>query len=85
MNFTATLPLATHDRIIDLISWRLNVPSHMIYPYTRLSDDLHLDAFDRHMLIVEMESRLNIFLSPEEVEAIETVQDASFFFQKHVA
>lgn len=73
---------STQDRIIDLISWRLKVPTNSIYPYTRLSDDLHLDTFDRLMLIAEMESRLNVFLSPEEVDAIETVQDASFYFQK---
>lgn len=84
MNITTTYP-ATQDRIIDLISWRLNVPTHLIFPNTSLGEDLNLDAFDRQMLIVEMESRLNIYLSPEEVEAIETVKDASFFFQKHVA
>ncbi|HMQ60797.1 MAG TPA: phosphopantetheine-binding protein [Flavilitoribacter sp.] len=75
----------TQDRVIDLISWRLNVPPTRIYPYTRLQDDLLLDALDMMLLIVELESRFNIFLTTEEVEGIETVQDASFLFQKYAA
>lgn len=75
----------TQDRVIDHISWRLNVPPTRIYPYTRLQDHLHLDALDLMLLIVELESRFNVFLTSEEVEGIETVQDASFLFQKHAA
>ncbi len=73
------------ERIIDLISWRLNVPVKQIHPYTHLQDDLHLDAIDLLLLIAELESRFNVYLTPEEAEAIETVQDASFFIQKHAA
>ena len=73
------------QRIIDLISWRLNVPVKHIHPYTHLQDDLNLDAIDLLLLIAELESRFNVYLTPEEAEAIETVQDASFFIQKHAA
>lgn len=75
----------TQDRVIDLISWRLNVPSSHIHPFTHLKDDLHLDSIDLLLLIAELESRFNIYLTPEEAEAIETVQDASFYFQKYAA
>lgn len=75
----------TPDNIINMISWQLNLPSSVIFPYTRFKDDLHLDAIDQLLLIANLESRLKIFLSDEEVEAIETVQDASFYFQKKVA
>ena len=77
--------LNTQDRVIDLISWRLNVPPTHIHPYTHLKDDLHLDAIDLLLLIADLESRFNVYLSPEEAEAIETVQDASFYFQKYAA
>jgi acyl carrier protein len=81
--FAAIDPL--QSRIIDLISWRLNVPATHIHPYSRLQEDLHLDAIDLLLLIAELESRFNVYLSKEEVEAIETVQDASFYLQKTAA
>lgn len=74
---------STQERIIDLISWKLNVPTSRINPYTRLGEDLHLDAVDRLLLIAEMESRFNIYLSPEEVDTIDTIHDASSLFQKY--
>jgi len=73
------------DRVIGHISWSLNVPASQIYPYTHFKDDLQMDALDLLLLIADLESRLNVYLTPEEVEIIETVQDASYFFQKHVA
>jgi acyl carrier protein len=76
---------STERKVIDLISWSLNVPTHNIHPYTRFRDDLHLDAIDLLLLIVDLESRFNVYLSPEEVEAIETVQDASLRLQKYAA
>jgi len=79
----AATPL--QSRIIDLISWRLNMPVSNIHPYSRLKEDLHLDAIDLLLLIAELETRFNVYLSKEEVEAIETVQDASFYLQKYVA
>jgi len=80
---TAPPMVSTEERIIDLISWRLNVPISRINPYTRLGDDLLLDAVDRLLLIAEMESRFNIYLSPEEVDTIDTIHDASSLFQKY--
>ena len=81
--FAVSNPL--QSRIIDLISWRLNLPATNIHPYSRLREDLHLDAIDLILLIAELESRFNIYLSKEEVEAIETVQDASFYLYKAAA
>ncbi|HKK80393.1 MAG TPA: phosphopantetheine-binding protein [Phaeodactylibacter sp.] len=81
--FAISNPL--QSRIIDLISWRLNLPANHIHPYSRLREDLHLDAIDLMLLIAELESRFNTYLSKEEVEAIETVQDASFYLYKAAA
>jgi len=75
----------TQDAIIDMIGWSLNIPSGRIYPYTSLVDDLHLDPLDKMLLIIELENRLNIYLTPEEADAIETVQDASFYFEQRAA
>lgn len=72
-------------QIIDLISWRLHVPAQFIYPDTHFTYDLNLDAFDRMMLIAELENHFAVYLSTEEVDAIETVKDASFFLQRKAA
>lgn len=75
----------TQDRVINMISWALKVPTQRINPYTHLQDDLHLDAVDLLLLIIQLENRFKVYFSPEEVAAIETVQDASFYIQKHAA
>ncbi|GJM34511.1 MAG: hypothetical protein DHS20C18_35120 [Saprospiraceae bacterium] len=75
----------TQQRIIDLISWCLHVPSSQIYPYTHLRDDLCLDNIDHLLLIVALEQQLDVYLSNEEVESIETVDDARIYFQKYAA
>ncbi len=75
----------TQQRIIDLISWSLHIPSSQIYPYTHFRDDLCLDNIDHLLLIVALEQQLEVYLSPEEVESIETVEDARMFFQRSAA
>ena len=77
--------METQNKVIDLISWKLRMPSSKIYPYTSLRDDLLLDPVDLMLLIAEIESSFNVYLSKEEVEAIETVEDASFLIKKHAA
>jgi acyl carrier protein len=75
----------TQDRIIDFVSWQLNVPSTNIFPSSNLIDDLNLDPLDKMLLIAELESRLNVFLTSEEADNIETIQDVSQFFNLHAA
>ena len=80
-----TVPISLEHRIIDTISWRLNLPPIAIRPYTRFRDDLLLDPVDLTLLIAELETRLNLYLTPEEVDMIETVADASRYFGAHAA
>jgi acyl carrier protein len=85
---TVETPAATHtiqNRVIDLISWRLNMPVDNIHPYSRLQEDLYLDAIDLMLLIAELESRFNAYLSAEEYDAIETVEDATNYLMKYAA
>lgn len=77
--------METQDKVIDLISWKLRVPPSKIYPYTSLKDDLLLDPVDLMLLIAEIESSFNVYLSSEEVETIETVEDASLLINKYGA
>ena len=80
-----TKKVPSTDLIIEMISWSLHIPVSRINPKTDLVDDLHLDQMDRELLIADLENRLGIFLSPEEVASIETVRDASRFLQKKAA
>ncbi len=84
-NYHSNTSTGIQDQVIGHISWTLNVPASQIYPYTHFRDDLQMDALDILLLIAELENRLNLYLTPEEVEIIETVQDASHLFAKHVA
>jgi len=68
-----------------MISWSLHIPVSRINPNTDFADDLHLDQLDRELLIADLENRLGIYLSQEEVASIETVRDASHFLQIKVA
>lgn len=76
-------PQDTQDRLISLISWKLNVPTSRIYPHTKLKDDLQLDPIDLLLLIADIEHSFNVFLTPEEADAIETIEDANFYIQKY--
>jgi acyl carrier protein len=80
---TAKINLPIEDQLIGMISWRLNVAPTHIRPYTRFRDDLMLDSVDMTLLIAELESRFNLYLTHEEVDAIETVADAGRYFLAH--
>jgi acyl carrier protein len=75
----------TEDRLIEMIAWSLHIPVSKINPHTDLADDLCLDPIDRTLLIAELENRLGIFLTSEEVARIDTVRDASQCLQLHTA
>ena len=75
----------TEDRVIEVISFTLNIPSSQIYPYTHFRDDLLLDAVDVLLLIAKRESRFHVYLTSEEAESIETVSDAANIFIRHPA
>ncbi|MEZ5043115.1 MAG: hypothetical protein R2828_24680 [Saprospiraceae bacterium] len=75
----------TADSIIESIRWTLKPSVKRIYPFSHLQDDLHLDTIDLMLLIANLEYQFDVYLTPEEVASIETVQDASFYFQKHAA
>ena len=78
-------PMPTAEAIIESIRWTLKPTVKRIYPYSHLQDDLHLDRIDLLLLIANLEYQFNVYLTPEEVASIETIQDASFYFQKHAA
>ena len=75
----------TQERVITLISGMLKVPPYKINPYTSLRDDLHLDAVDLLLLIAALENNFKVYLTAEEADAIDTIEDASTFMQRKAA
>ncbi|MCB0650566.1 MAG: acyl carrier protein [Saprospiraceae bacterium] len=75
----------SEDRIIDLISWELHVQSSNIFPSSSLSNDLNLDTQDKMLLIAALENRLDVYLTAEEAEIVETIQDLSQYFYLHAS
>ncbi len=75
----------TQERVITLVSGMLKVPPYKINPYTSLRDDLHLDAVDLLLLIAALENNFKVYLTAEEADAIDTIEDASTFMQRKAA
>ena len=81
-NSQATMSLITlENQIINTISWTLNVAPHRLQAYTHFVDDLHLDDIDMTLLIVSLEYQLNLYLTSEEVAAVETMADLNKYFK----
>lgn len=75
----------SQDKIIDFVSWELHVKSTNIFPSSSLSNDLNLDPQDKMLLIAALENRLDVYLTPDEAETVETIQDLSQFFNAHAS
>lgn len=75
----------TQDRIIHLVSNVCRVPSSHIHPDTSFREDLDLDAIDVLLLIATLENNFKVYLTKEEADAIQTVQDVSYYMQRKAA
>lgn len=73
-------PLQIKDQVVNTISWTLNVAPQRLLPYTHFVDDLHLDDLDMMLLIVALESHLDVYLTREQVDGIETIADVTRCF-----
>jgi len=69
--------MTIQEKVISMVSWVADVPATHVCPTTNIKDDLNLDSIDVMMLIVKLEKWFDVILSYEQVEAIETVKDAS--------
>lgn len=73
----------TTRKVSELISFMLNLPATKVHPFTRLKDDLLLDAIDIMLLIAALESKFDVYLSPEEAESVQTIEEIAFLLQKN--
>lgn len=73
-------PTTPSALLLQTLSNELRVPGHRLYGFTRLTDDLFLDRMDIQLLIASLESKLEYYLTDEEMAQIETVGDIQQFF-----
>lgn len=78
---TISSTITLEDQIINTISWALNVAPQRLQTYTHFVDDLHLDDIDMMLLIASLESQLDLYLTSEEVAAVETMGDLNKYFK----
>ncbi len=82
-NITAYPATGFVTRSADLmsnLSNELRIPGERLHTFTRLQDDLFLDNMDVKLLIASLESRMEYYLTEEEMAQIETVGDIQHFF-----
>lgn len=72
------------QKVINLISWIIDIPTNRICPTTNFHEDLLLDNIDFSIMILKLEAFFNISLSAAEVDRIETVKDASYLINRYV-
>lgn len=80
MTIQVQAPITRSAALLQTLSNELRVPGHQIYGFTRLAEDLFLDRMDIQLLVASLESKLEYYLTDEEMAQIETVADIQHFF-----
>lgn len=81
MTLTTTVAPATRaNHLMHTLSDELRVPASRLHSFIRFQDDLFLDPMDVQLLIATLESKLEYYLTEEEMAQIETVGDVQTFF-----
>ncbi|MFO7560861.1 MAG: acyl carrier protein [Desulfobacterales bacterium] len=68
--------MSVEDKIIKIISEKLDVDINEVIPKASLVDDLGADSLDLVELVMTMEEEFDIEISDEEAEKLITVQNA---------
>ncbi len=71
-------------KVINLVSWIIDIPTTRICPTTNFHEDLMLDKIDFSIMILKLEAFFNVSLSAAEVDRIETVKDASYLINRYL-
>ncbi|NJC25119.1 acyl carrier protein [Neolewinella antarctica] len=77
---TVSVPAARTAQLMHTLSDALRVPSSRLHSFIRLQDDLFLDPVDVQLLIAGLESKLEYYLTEQEMAQIETVGDIQNLF-----
>ena len=72
------------DKLAEIIADQLSVDVDDITPETSFADDLNADSLDLAEVIVTIEDELNIQITDDELQDIETVGDAYELIKSHM-
>lgn len=73
-------PLSRSANLMQVLSSELRIPGHRLHSFTRLTEDLFLDHMDIQLLVASLESKLEYYLTDEEMAQVETIGHIQQFF-----
>lgn len=75
--------MGTVDRVIAVVSDKLDVPADEISADSRFVDDLNADSLDQVELIMALEDEYDLTIPDEDAQKILTITDAVNYIDEH--
>lgn len=75
--------MGTVDRVIAVVSDKLDVPADEISAGSRFVDDLNADSLDQVELIMALEDEYDLTIPDEDAQKILTITDAVNYIEEH--
>lgn len=75
--------MGTVDRVISVVSDKLDVPADEISADSRFVDDLNADSLDQVELIMALEDEYDLTIPDEDAQKILTITDAVNYIEEH--
>ncbi len=75
--------MGTVDRVIAVVSDKLDVPTDEISADSRFVDDLNADSLDQVELIMALEDEYDLTIPDEDAQKILTITDAVNYINEH--
>ncbi|MDE2904098.1 MAG: acyl carrier protein [Chloroflexota bacterium] len=75
--------MGTVDRVIAVVSDKLDVPADEISADSRFVDDLNADSLDQVELIMALEDEYDLTIPDEDAQKILTITDAVNYISEH--
>ncbi len=75
--------MGTVDRVIAVVSDKLDVPADEISADSRFVDDLNADSLDQVELIMALEDEYDLTIPDEDAQKILTITDAVNYINEH--
>ncbi|MDE0046739.1 MAG: acyl carrier protein [Chloroflexota bacterium] len=75
--------MGTVDRVIAVVSDKLDVPADEISADSRFVDDLNADSLDQVELIMALEDEYDLTIPDEDAQKILTITDAVSYIEEH--
>ena len=75
--------MGTVDRVIAVVSDKLDVPADEISADSRFVEDLNADSLDQVELIMALEDEYDLTIPDEDAQKILTITDAVNYINEH--